>query len=249
MALLREIASLGLSARMESKLKVRQPLSKVTVVLNQDEHQQWLENHDAILKKELNVKTIEYTTDAGDFVSYQVVPNFKRLGPRVGKLMPQVKKTLGEANGADLLNQLSSNGAVKLSFGDDDVELDSDDIQVRLNANEGFAASQGKSCVVVLSTELNDELICEGKSRDVVRLVQTSRKEMGLEFSDRIELVLATEDEQLQGAVRQFADYIKVETLGVQLEFELPQNHELSIFDHEVGDAKLTIGMRKHNES
>ena len=81
MNLLREIASLGLSARMNEKLKVRQPLSGMTVVLNYATDQAWLESHDALLKKELNVEKISYTTDAGDFVSYQVVPNFKALGP------------------------------------------------------------------------------------------------------------------------------------------------------------------------
>ena len=99
MSVLREIASLGLSARMAEKLKVRQPLSGVTVVLNDDRDQQWLENHDELLKTELNVQAVTYTVDAGEFVTYVTVPNFKRLGPRVGKLMPKLKQAFAAADG------------------------------------------------------------------------------------------------------------------------------------------------------
>ncbi len=94
MQLLREIASLGRSARMHAKLKVRQPLAKVEVILAESEHQPWLEAHEELLREELNVKAVEYTVEADQYISYQVQPNFKRLGPRLGKLMPAVKKLL-----------------------------------------------------------------------------------------------------------------------------------------------------------
>ncbi len=242
MTVLREVASLGLAARMREKLKVRQPLSGVTVVLNDSKHQAWLEAHEEIVKQELNVKSIEYTTDAGQFVTYQVVPNFKRLGPRVGKLMPQVKKVLTEADGASLLDELTNNGQVELSFGDETVALDNDDIEVRLQANEGWAAAQGRKCVVILATELTDELIEEGKARDVVRLIQTDRKELDLQLSDRIELKIGTSDQALRAAIANHADYIKRETLAVTLQceddvFELGDGG----FEHAVGDIQLTI--------
>jgi len=81
MRLLREIASLGRSARMDAKLKVRQPLAKVEVILADTAHQAWLEEHDDLLRDELNVKKIEYTKDAETYIEYQVQPNFKRVGP------------------------------------------------------------------------------------------------------------------------------------------------------------------------
>jgi isoleucyl-tRNA synthetase len=85
MDLLREIASSGLRVRMENKLKVRQPLSKVEVILADGEHQAWLTRHDALLREELNVKQVEYAQRADQYITYQVQPNFKRLGPRVGQ--------------------------------------------------------------------------------------------------------------------------------------------------------------------
>ncbi|MCA9228670.1 MAG: class I tRNA ligase family protein, partial [Planctomycetales bacterium] len=162
MKLLREIASLGRAARMDNKLKVRQPLAKVEVILAGAEHQAWLETHDALLRDELNVKQVDYTKQAEQYIDYQVQPNFKRLGPRIGKLLPAVKKALGEADGGRLLSELNDTGKVALAAGGETVELDQDDIQVRLQAKPGWAAAQGRGCVVVLSTELTPELLREG---------------------------------------------------------------------------------------
>ena len=150
MGLLRDIASSGLSARANAKLKVRQPLSGVTVVLNDSADQSWLETHDEILKTELNVLDVTYTTDAGEFVTYQVVPNFKRLGPRVGKLMPKVKKAFADADGGAILAELTEKGKSSLVVEGETIELDSEDVEVRLAANEGWAAAQGKQSVLSL---------------------------------------------------------------------------------------------------
>lgn len=210
---LREIASLGRAARMDAKLKVRQPLAGVTVVLNDNSHQNWLEAHHEILRQELNVKAIDYTTDAGQFVSYQIQPNFKRLGQRVRGLMPKVKQVLGDADGAELLDQLNESGKVVLDIEDQKVELDNEDIQVRLQANDGWAAAQGAGTVVVLSTELTPELLREGMVRDIIRFVQDRRKELELEFTDRIELALITSSDELKLAINENTEFIQQETL------------------------------------
>ena len=242
MNLLQELASLGRSARMNAKLKVRQPLSGVTVILNDNQHLDWLQSHGEILKTELNVKDVTYTSDAGEFVTYQVIPNFKRVGPRVGKLMPQVKKTLASANGGEMLAEMESNGVVKLEIGDQTIELDSEDIEVRLSANEGWAAAQGKNAVVVLSTELTPELIRDGMARDVVRLIQDRRKEMQLNFSDRIELALVCDDDELRKAIDDNTDYIKKETLATKLSFEPLDGCEAA--DRVVAEKSLQIYIR-----
>ena len=182
-------------------MKVRQPLSGVTTVLNNSQDQQWLETHDELLKTELNVRNVQYTTDAGDFVTYQVVPNFKRLGPKVGKLMPKIKQAFGQADGAAMLNELTKNGTFKMDVEGGSVELENDDVEVRLKANEGWAAAQGNQAVVVLATELTPELIRAGWVRDANRFVQERRKETKLERSDRIDLWLVTESAELKQAL------------------------------------------------
>ena len=123
MQLLREIASLGRSARMNAKLKVRQPLALVEVILASDTHQAWLEAHHELLREELNVKEIAYTTQGEKYISYLVQPNFKRLGPRVGKLMPAVKQALVKADGAALLAQLRDAGPVTLQVNGESIDI------------------------------------------------------------------------------------------------------------------------------
>jgi isoleucyl-tRNA synthetase len=217
MALLREIASLGRSARMDAQLKVRQPLSAMEVVLADGTHKQWLQDHDDLLKQEVNVKQISYVQQADEYIEYQVQPNFPRLGPRLGKLLPGLKKLLSETDGSELLSQLTSQGKVELEVDGETVQLDQEDIQVRLQAKEGWAAAQGDNSVVVLATELTGELVREGLARDLVRLIQDRRKELDCDFTDRIQVAVETEDEELRQAMEQFGDMIQAETLAVGL--------------------------------
>ncbi len=230
MALAREIVSLGLSARMGAKLKVRQPLSQVEVVLANTAHRAWLEKHASLICKELNVKRVEFVDKAEQYITYTVLPDLKRLGPKLGKRLPTVRKLLAEADGSRLLAQLESAGRITLMLQDGPVALDSDDIQVRLQAKEGWAAAQGRAVVVVLATELTDELIREGLARELVRTIQDRRKEMGCEFTDRINVGIVTESPELKAAVEQFREYIEGETLAVKMAFApLPAAEPLAI--------------------
>jgi isoleucyl-tRNA synthetase len=214
MATLREIASLGRSARMNAKLKVRQPLLGVEVILVDTEHQKWLESHDLLLREELNVKSISYSTSGDEYITYVVSPNFQLLGPRLGPLLPQVKNALLNADGGALLAQLESDGQVTLTLESEDVVLEADEIQVGLAAKDGWAAAQGDNCVVVLNTELNSDLICEGFARDVVRLVQDRRKEIECDFTDKIKVSVVTQSAALSEAVERHGAFIAAETLA-----------------------------------
>ncbi len=188
MNLVREIASLGLSARMGAKLKVRQPLAKVEVILADAGQQAWLEDHAAIICKELNVKRLEFSKKAEQYITYTVLPDLKRLGPRIGKKLPLVKNALAKADGGKLLAEMESAGKVELKLDDGaTVPLDRDDLQVRLQAKPGWAAAQGKDCVVVLATDISPELVSEGVAREIVHAIQTLRKDSRLRVhrSDR----------------------------------------------------------------
>jgi isoleucyl-tRNA synthetase len=220
MGMVREIVSLGLSARMGAKLKVRQPLAGVEVILADRTHLAWLEQHTALICGELNVKKVEFTERADHYITYTILPDLKRLGPRLGKRLPVVKKLLAAADGGALLAELKSQGHVTLTLPDGPVVLDSDDIQVRLQAKEGWAAAQGKACVVVLATELSEDLLREGTAREVARAVNDRRKEMGCQFTDRVEIAIVTDATDLRAAIEQFRQYIMAETLAVLIMFE-----------------------------
>jgi len=219
MGLMREVTSLGRRARMDASLKVRQPLSKVEVILAESRHEAWLAQHSDLIAEELNVKQVEFARQADQYIDYSVLPDFKRLGPRIGKQLPAVKKALAQADAAALLASLESEGKVTLDLPEGPLELDQQDVQVRITAKPGWAAAQGAGCVVVLSTELNDDLIREGLAREVVRVIQDRRKSLGCEFTDRISIGLETEADQLREAVEQFRDYVTGETLANALDF------------------------------
>lgn len=247
MNLLREIASLGLSARMNEKLKVRQPLSGMTVVLNHATDQPWLETHDALLKKELNVQEIAYTTGADEFVTYQIVPNFKLLGPRVGKLMPKVKQAFANADGKAILDSLSENNVATLDVDGQAIELQDGDVEVRLQAKEGWAAAQGTQAVVVLATELTPELIRAGVARDVIRLVQDYRKELDLQRTDRITICFQTDSADLRQAIEENHATIAGETLATEIKFANVDSE--ACIHRKVGDASLSIQLTVDDDS
>ncbi|MDG2380398.1 MAG: isoleucine--tRNA ligase [Pirellulaceae bacterium] len=235
MQLAREISSLGRSARMNAKLKVRQPLAKVEVILANDDYLDWLQNHVSLIKTELNVKEVEFTRDAETYISYQIQPNFKRLGPRIGKLMPAVKKLLGDSDGGVLMQELEQHGKITLSCEGQEIALDNEDIQIRLQAREGWAAAQGTECVVVLSTELSDELLREGLARDVVRLIQDQRKQADCQYTDRIRVEVATESDEVGTAIVENLEYIQNETLASQLDVVTSgEGEELEIGSHQL---------------
>ena len=130
---------------------------------------------------------------ADQYITYTVLPDLKRLGPRLGKRLPELRKALAAADAAALLAQLEAHGHVDLPVANEPVELDAQDLQVRLQAKEGWAAAQGPTAVVVLSTELTPELIIEGWARELVHAIQNRRKDLGCEYTDRIAVGVVTD--------------------------------------------------------
>ncbi len=219
MAIVREIASLGRSARMDAKIKVRQPLPVVELVLADPAHRQWLSSHLPLIADELNVKQIDFAADADKYVTYEIRPNFKTLGPKFGKLAPQIKPALAKADAAALRRQLDREGKVTITVAGQMIELAAEDVQITLQAKPGWAAAQGPQVVVVLSTEISEELKAEGLARDVVNLIQNARKSEQLDYEARIRLRINTGGPVAE-AIKAFQDYICHETLAVELHID-----------------------------
>jgi isoleucyl-tRNA synthetase len=213
----REIVSLGRNARMGARLKVRQPLAKVEVILADTTHQDWLEAHAALIAEELNVKQVEFSRHAQQYIDYAVLPDLKRLGPRLGKRLPELKQAIAQADPASLLAQMDSRGEVIFDLPSGSVPLERDDLQIRLQAKPGWAAAQGPLAVVVLSTEITDDLLREGLARELIHAIQNQRKDLGCDYTERIVVGVAGGDGQLERLLNQFGDYIRGETLATEL--------------------------------
>ena len=221
MDLMREICSQGHSARQNASLKVKQPLSGVDIVLTESARsaREWLTAHDALIREELNVKEIRFTERADDYVSYTILPDLKKLGKKLGKLLPVLKNWLTTADGAALLAQMERDGQAEIELDGQTVAFAADELIIRLQAKEGFAASQGKNSVVILSTELTPELIAEGNAREIVRAIQNRRKDLNCAYADHIRVCFETEDAGMLEAAKTFSGYICGETLADTLVF------------------------------
>jgi isoleucyl-tRNA synthetase len=214
------------------------------VILAEQTHRDWLESHSELIRTELNVKQVEFTEDAARYITYHVQPDFKRLGPRIGRRMPALKKLLGQTDGGELLAALAADGKVRLEINNEPIELENEDVQVRLQAREGWAAAEGGHCVVVLSTELTEPLLREGLVRDLVRLVQDRRKELRCEFTDRIRLAIVTESRELVEAIDENQEYLKTETLSSELVCDPIESAEAITL--QVGDHEFTLYIEVH---
>src|SRR5688500_10276771 len=235
MAVVRETVRLGLAARGQSKLKVRQPL-RAAVVVAAGEERAAIERLADVALEELNVKELRYVSQADELGSYEVKPNYRALGPRFGKQMPQVAAAVAALEPDHVARALRDGGRVAISVDGHDHELDADDLMLAMQPLEGYQLEREGSHAVALELELDDELRREGLAREIVHAVQSARKAAGLQVEDRIELTLGG-DEELLAAARAFEDYLARETLAVAVTFDGATGSDATIAGHPLAIA------------
>jgi isoleucyl-tRNA synthetase len=162
---------------------------------------------------ELNVKRFEVVTTLEGLLSYRVVPNFRALGPRVGKLINRVKALLADVDGADVQRALDEQGYYELNVDGETVRLEPDDVEIRAEQHEELALEQDAHYAVALDLTLDDDLRAEGKARELSRAINDLRKARGFEISDRI-VVRYAADGDLAKVVERHRDWIMTEVLA-----------------------------------
>jgi isoleucyl-tRNA synthetase len=212
MEAVRLTVELGRAARAQAKAKVRQPLRRAVIVANESEREA-IQLHADLVTAELNVKELDFVSDEGELVSYTAKPNYRTLGPRFGKGMPQVAAAVAALDAAHVAAVLAEGGEVGISIGGADHTLGPDDITLALQPLDGYEVEAEAGHAVALALELDDELRREGLAREIVHAVQNARKQAGLEITDRIELGLGG-DEALLGAAREHEAYLAGEVLA-----------------------------------
>lgn len=216
MAAVRRTVSLGLRVRTERQIKVRQPLRRAEIVIADSDLRERLVPYASLIEEELNVREASFVEGKGAHVRYVVKPNFRRLGPRLGRKMRHAKKVFAGLDAGALRATLLEAGCAVIDFAGEDVRLDSEDVQVSVEAEEHFAAAGDSATVVVLSTELDEELRDEGFYRELLHRVQNLRKEIDIEYTRRIELSVEG-SERTARVISQNRDHMMSETLSVKM--------------------------------
>ncbi len=207
MDLIRDICSLGRFAREEAKIKVRQPISELILDSNDEKT---IGNLQVIIKEELNVKNIIFIKDMDKYMEYIVKPNFREVGKLFGpkvNMFAETLKTLSHDEISKLRNE-----EIEIVFDGSTIKVVPNMVDINVKVKEGYCSSNNGKTFVILNTELTDELILEGIARELIRKIQSMRKEMDLVITDRIN-VYYNGPEKLEETLLKYSDFIKNETL------------------------------------
>jgi isoleucyl-tRNA synthetase len=218
MEAVRLTVELGRAARAQAKAKVRQPLRRAVIVANEVERGA-IEARADLVTAELNVKELDFVTDESELVSYEAKPNYRALGPRFGKKMPQVAASVAALDAAHVAAVLAEGGEIGINIDGADHSLGPDDITLALQPLEGYEVEAEAGHAVALQLELDDELRREGLAREIVHAVQNARKDAGLEITDRITLTLAGDPDLLEAA-QAHQDYLANEVLATTVSYD-----------------------------
>jgi isoleucyl-tRNA synthetase len=218
MEAVRLTVELGRAARAQAKAKVRQPLRRAVIVAN-DAERAAIEARADLVTGELNVKELDFVTDTSELVSYSAKPNYRALGPRFGKNMPQVAAAVEALDAAHVAAVLAEGGEIGIAIDGTDHTLGAEDVTLALQPLEGYEVEAESGHAVALQLELDDDLRREGLAREIVHAVQNARKAAGLEITDRIDLIL-TGDQDLIEAAQAHQDYLTTEVLATTVSYD-----------------------------
>lgn len=235
------ISSLVLSLRAKEKIKVRQPLQKIMIPVDNDQQKEEIEAVSSLIKHEVNIKEIELLQDASDILVKQIKPNFKALGPRFGKDMKLIASAISAFSAEDI-KKIEQNGNLDVEINGKNINLGLDDVEITSQDIEGWLVANEGALTVALDVTITEELRKEGIARELVNRIQNLRKDSGFEVTDRIDVQLQN-DAQVAAAIASNEDYIKSETLTEELQLMDNLNDGIEIAFDEV-NTKLFI--QKH---
>ncbi len=218
MEAVRRTVELGRAARAQAAVKVRQPLRRAIVVAN-DAEREAISARSKIVTSELNVKELEFVAEESELVTYEVKPNYRALGPRFGRQMPQVAAAVEALDASKVSEAIEAGVEVGINVEGREHALGPDDLTLTLQPLDGYQVEASAGHAVALALELDDELRREGLAREIVHAVQNARRESGLEVTDRIELSLAG-DAELLDAARAHEAYVAGETLATSVSYD-----------------------------
>ena len=232
-----EIVVLGRACRNTANIKNRQPIGTMYVKAEK----KMSEFYTDIIADELNVKEVKFADDVESFISYSFKPQLRTVGPKYGKLLGGIRQALTDINGTAAMNELRTNGVLKLDINGNDVELTEEDLLIETAQTEGYVSESDGETSVVLDTNLTPELIEEGFVREIISKIQTMRKEAGFEVMDKI-VVYAHGNDKIQDVMKAHEDEIKSEVLADEMVLGETDGY---VKEWSINKEAVTMGVKK----
>ena len=237
-----KVVGLARAARGQSGVRTRQPLSRLLLRAPDDAAAKALDDHKEQILEELNVKSIEFIARDEGLVNYRIKPKLPKLGKEYGNRLPDIRRALEEADGAAVAGMVARGENVTISIPSGELSLTGDDLIIETSSAEGYACGADAGYLTALDTSLTDELIREGLARELIRTVQESRKQAGLEVSDRIVLGVSG-SAGVESALEEHRAYLMSETLAT--EWQIGQNDSLFVKNCTLDQDEWTIEIAK----
>ena len=231
-----EIVVLGRAARNEANIKNRQPIGQMFVKAPAELSAFYRQ----IVEEELNVKSVVFKDDMEAYLSYSFKPQFRILGPKVGKAMGGIQKALKNLHGHEAKEALDKTGEFKVTVSEDTFTLTREDVEVTMAQTEGYNCQRYGSVTIALETTLSPELVEEGFVRELISKIQTMRKENGFEVQDRITVGMK-DNEKLEKIVRKNEAFLKEITLANEVTYNAVQGFEKA---WNINGEKVTLSVQ-----
>lgn len=240
MEMAQKITSMVLSLRKKESIIVRQPLQKITIPASKNsDTRKHIEEVAKLILDEVNVKELEFVED-DNLLKKRVQPNFRILGKKYGKLMKEIAQAVKDMSQEDI-RKLESEGVVSFNILDQNVTINLDEVEVVNEDIPGYAVANDGALTVALDLEITENLRIEGQARELVKHIQTFRKESGFEITDRINITIEDSD-VAKNIISNFKDYISTQVLAKSFTISPKvENGE----KWNIGDTNLTIKIEK----
>ena len=216
---LRKLVEYGRSSRNKANIKIRQPLSKLSFHIHDDSIAEFIIDQQSIVLDELNVKALIRVESESELIKYDVKPNLPLLGQKFGKDLGLIRKNLNDIDGMEILKEIRKNKKYKLELGEKSVFLLREDLLIENISNDGLSSNGDDNITVGITLKLDNNLIMEGHVRDIIRQVQTMRKNANFAVEDRIKIYMNINN-TIKDAICAFETLFKNEVLATEIYYE-----------------------------
>lgn len=241
------VVALGHAARNEAGIKVRQPLAEALVKPRTTEEAAGLQRLLDQVRDELNVKQARVVTDEAELVTYHVSAIPSAVGKKYKTLFPAIKQALTQIDASAAAAALRKGEPLQLSVQDQQVELTSEDLQVKIEARPGFSLAEEGGYMAAIDTQISTELRQEGVAREIVRRIQTMRKDAGFRIEDSITTYYQA-SASLLPVFQAWGKYIQQETLSSTLLAQAPAEGA-HVEAHDLDGEALTLGVKRNQDA